>query len=119
MYIESYKKLIVWQKSIELVKEIYKITENFPKTEIYGLTSQMRRSAISIPSNIAEGQRRGGLIEYIRFLNISDASSAELETQIIIAKSLYKDVDFCKSELLLEEIQKILSVIIKKLKTNR
>lgn len=119
MYIESYKQLIVWQKSIELVKEIYFITENFPKSELYGLVSQMRRAAISIPSNIAEGYKRKCLGEYVRFLSISDASAAELETQIIISKDLYKNVDFKKAESLLEEIQKMLVVIIFKLNAKR
>ena len=107
MYIQSYKQLKVWQKSIELVKEIYKSTEGFPKSELYGLVSQMRRAAISIPSNIAEGYKRKGLSEYLQFLRIADASAAELETQIIIAKELYKDLNFSKVESLLEEVQKM------------
>ncbi len=80
MYIESYKELKVWKKSIDLVKEIYKITNKFPKEEIYVLVSQMRRAAISIPSNIAEGYKRKNLKEYIQFLSIAEASAAELET---------------------------------------
>ena len=88
MQLESYKQLTVWQRSIELVKEIYKVTEKFPKSELYGLVSQMRRSAISIPSNIAEGYKRKNLDEYVQFLSITDASAAELETQIIISKNL-------------------------------
>lgn len=117
--LESYKDLKVWQRSIELVKEIYKITESFPKSEVYGLTSQMRRSAVSIPSNIAEGYKRRGLGEYIQFLGIADASTAELETQLIISKDLYTSVDFSKSESLLLEIQKMLIVLIKKLDSSR
>lgn len=119
MRIQSYKELIVWQKSIELVKEIYILTNKLPREEIYGLTSQMRRSSISIPSNIAEGYKRKGLVEYIRFLNISDGSAAELETQIIISKMLYPASDYSKTESLLDEVQKMLTVMIKKLKTNR
>ena len=88
MPLQSYKDLIVWQKSIDLVQEIYNLTENFPKKEIYGLSSQMRRAAISIASNITEGQRRKDVPEFLQFLRISDASSAELETQMTISKRL-------------------------------
>ncbi len=119
MYVESYKQLTVWQKSLELVKEVYKITEQFPKSELYGLVSQMRRSAVSIPSNIAEGYKRRNLGEYVQFLSIADASAAELETQIIIAKEIYPLVGFSKAELLLEEVQKMLITMIKKLNAKR
>ena len=119
MYLESYKQLVVWQKSIELVKEVYKLTDNFPKSELYGLISQMRRCAVSVPSNIAEGYKRRNLGEYIQFLSIADASAAELETQIIIAKDLYLKLDFRKAESLLEEVQKMLITIIKKLAAKR
>ena len=114
--LESYRELIVWQKAIELVKEIYKITDQFPKSELYVMVSQMRRSAISIPSNIAEGYKRRSL-DYVRFLCIADASAGELETQIIIAKDLYSKIDFKRAEFLLEEIQKMLFAMIKKLRT--
>ncbi|MFC1612692.1 four helix bundle protein, partial [Patescibacteria group bacterium] len=90
MAIHSYKELIVWQRAIELVVAIYKLTEDFPKEEIYGLTSQMRRCAISIPSNIAEGRFRGTKNDFLHFLRISYSSGAELETQIVIAKLLPK-----------------------------
>ena len=116
---ESFKQLEVWQRSIELVKEIYRTTEKFPKSEIYGLSSQMRRSAVSIPSNIAEGYKRQGLGEYLQFLSIADASAAELETQLIIAKNIYLNLDFLKVESLLIEIQKMLFVLIKKLNNKR
>lgn len=119
MYLESYKQLKVWQKGIELVKEIYKTTEQFPKSEMYGLFIQMRRSVISIPSNIAEGYKRKNRREYIQFLSIADASTAELETQIIIAKDLYPKINFSKAESLLTEIQKMLSVMIRKLNPTR
>lgn len=81
----SYKELTVYQKSVDLCVEIYKSTEKFPKSELYGLTSQIRRCCIAIPSNIAEGQRRGHKAEYIQFLRISFGSGAELETQLLIA----------------------------------
>jgi len=119
MHIESYKQLVVWQRSIELVKEIYKITNQFPKAELYVMTTQMRRAVISIPSNIAEGYKRKNLREYIQFLSVADASAAELETQLIIAKDLYPDIDFSEAEKLLEEVQKMLITMINKLKTKR
>lgn len=116
MHIDSYKELIVWQKSIVLAKEIYRITEKFPKTETFGLTSQMRRASVSIPSNIAEGYKRSGLGDYLHFLAIADGSAAELETQIILAKDLLPQIDFTHAESLLNEVQKMLFVMIKKLK---
>ena len=82
--IRSYKDLKIWKRSIELVKDVYEMTGLFPKEELYGLTSQIRRSAISIPSNIAEGFTRFYNKEYRQFLYIALGSCAELETQIII-----------------------------------
>lgn len=86
--IKTFRELDIWKKGIELVKEIYKATEKFPNNELYGLTSQMRRSAVSVPSNAAEGFRRKHSKEFKQFLNIALGSLAELETQIIIAKEL-------------------------------
>jgi four helix bundle protein len=86
--ITSYKDLIVWQKSIILVKEVYKLTSAFPKDELYGLVSQMRRAAVTIPSNIAEGFGRKSHKEQNQFYLIAFSSALELETQIIIAKEL-------------------------------
>lgn len=82
-----YKELTVWQKSIELVEVIYKLTKDFPRDEQFGLTSQMRRAAVSIPSNIAEGSRRRGN-HVLNFLSIAFGSASELETQLIICRSL-------------------------------
>jgi len=84
----SYKDLEVWKLSIELVKEIYRITEKFPPSESYGLTNQIRRAAVSIPSNIAEGQERNSAKEFRQFLAIALGSVAEIETQLIIAKEI-------------------------------
>lgn len=109
----SYKDLIVWQKSVVLCTEVYKVTDHFPKSDLYGLTSQIRRSAVSIPSNIAEGHSRGHR-EYIQFLKISFGSGAELETQLIIAlniKYLTKS-EYDSLNLLLVEIMKMLNKII-------
>ncbi|MBU0576760.1 four helix bundle protein [Patescibacteria group bacterium] len=117
--IQSYRDLIVWQKSMRLVADVYKLTNQFPKSEIYGLVSQMRRASISIPSNIAEGNGRGIRKDYRHFLLNSFGSGAELSTQIEIAKMLgfgnKLDYDFVSS--ILEEVMKMLSTIIKKLKT--
>jgi len=85
---KTYADLLVWQKAIELVSAVYKITHSFPKEEIYGLTSQIRRCSISIPSNIAEGYGRNSRQDFIRFLRISMGSIFELQTQIIIARNL-------------------------------
>lgn len=119
MYIKSFKELIVWQRSIELVKEIYKITSRFPESELYGLVSQMRRASVAIPSNIAEGKKRKTRKNFLQFLRIADGSAAELETQVIIAKDLYSRIDFSKAEQLLEEVQKMLITMIKKLEFSK
>jgi four helix bundle protein len=84
----SYRDLEVWKLSIELVKEVYQQTHQFPTAEIYGLTNQMRRASISIPSNIAEGQGRNSPKEFRQFLAIALGSMAELETQLIIATEI-------------------------------
>ena len=86
--IRTHKDLEVWKNSIKLVTQIYKETNKFPKTELYGLTSQIRKSALSIPSNISEGAGRNHTKEFIQFLYISMGSLAELETQLIIASNL-------------------------------
>lgn len=117
----TYQNLIVWQKAIELSFQIYKLTENFPKNEQFGLTSQMRRSAVSIPSNIAEGRLRGSTKEFRRFLLIAFGSGGELETQLLLALRLgfieEKDTRYTESKVLLSETMKILNALIKKLRT--
>ena len=120
MKITTYKDLIVWQKAMELVKELYLLTERFPKDELYGLVSQMQRAAVAIPSNIAEGYLRGHRKEYVQFLSISIASAAELETQMLICKSLskFKNLDFSKSDSLLIEVMKMLFVMIRRMNTS-
>jgi four helix bundle protein len=85
MKVKDYKDLIVWQKEIEIADEIYTITEAFPASELYGLTGQMRRASVSVPSNIVEGFVRNYSKEYKQFLYISLGSCAELDTQLIIA----------------------------------
>ena len=115
----SYKELTVWQKSINLVEGIYTLISEFPNAEIYGLTSQMRRAVISIPSNIAEGQKRKDLPEYLQFLRIANGSAAELETQLIISRRLYPRLTYSSVEPLLEEVQKMLTVLIRTLKSKK
>ncbi|MEQ1789195.1 MAG: four helix bundle protein [Rickettsiales bacterium] len=88
MSIKNYRDLEVWQKSISLVTHIYKLTATFPKEELYGLSSQIRRAAISVPSNIAEGNSRRTTKDFMRFLDIAYASVAEVETQIYISNNL-------------------------------
>ena len=83
-----FKELLVWQKSINFVTEIYKETESFPKSEMYGLVSQIKRATVSIASNIAEGNFRRSVPDYVQFLRISRGSCAEVETQLIISKNL-------------------------------
>lgn len=118
--IESFRQLIVWQKAMDLVVELYVLTEKFPKEEMYGLTSQMRRAGVSIPSNIAEGRSRGSRKEFRQFLLVAYGSGGELETQIEIAKRLFnaKNLDFHKVDRLLNEVMRILNTIIAKLKAN-
>ncbi len=113
----SYKDLIVWQKSIDLAVELYTLTENFPRSEVYGLSSQMRRAAISISSNIAEGRRRGTRKDFTQFLRIAYGSGAELETQLLISQRVIKgnNVKYEKVDLLLNEVMRMLNVMIKKI----
>jgi len=115
--IKNFRDLKIWQKGIELVKEVYKVTRYFPKEELYGLSSQMRRAAVSIPSNVAEGFRRRHNKEFQQFLNIALGSSAELETQAVIAKELSYIDDKKEEELidLIDYICRMAANLIKKL----
>lgn len=119
MTIRSYKELLVWQKGMNLVREIYFLTDKFPKDELYGLLSQMQRAAVAIPSNIAEGYLRKHRKEFSQFLSISIGSAAELETQILICKSIpkFQHLEFQKAENLLVEVMKMLYVMIKRINT--
>jgi len=112
-------KLIVWQKSHELVLKIYKITKQFPKDEMFGLTSQIRRAATSIPSNIVEGKARGSNNDYRRFLLISRGSLEELKYQILLAKDLNYMDEITYKELfaLSDKVGKLLGGLIKKLES--
>src|SRR3989344_6577544 len=111
---QTYKDLIVWQKAMDLVVKIYQLTDKFPKEEVYGITSQIRRCAISIPSNIAEGKLRSSDKETRRFLLISFGSGGELETQLEISKRLNKtkDLNYTEVDSLLDEIMRMLNKMI-------
>ena len=115
--LKNYKELKVWKKSYELCLEIYRITAKFPTEERYGLTSQIRRSVVSIPSNIAEGYGRKTILDYVRMLYISYGSVCELETQILLAG----DLDFIEKGELgtlqkdIAEIERMLKALIKSL----
>ena len=108
----DFKELIVWQKTMSFTKRFYEITSYYPKSEIYGLTSQSRRACISISSNIAEGAGRNSNAQFINFLNISLGSSFELECQIILAN----DLEFLSDEIsgeLLSDLKHIQNMLVK------
>ncbi len=114
MKLQSYKELVVWQKSLLLVSLIYKLTRELPTIEQFGLSSQMQRAAVTIPSNIAEGYDRQHHKEFIQFLSIAQGSACELETQLIICNDVYPNTSQHVSKCLpqLEEIQKMLRALI-------
>ena len=108
----DFKELIVWQKTMRFTKRFYEITSNYPKSEIYGLTSQSRRACVSIASNIAEGAGRNSNAQFINFLNIALGSSFELECQIILAR----DLEFIQIEIsddLLKDLKHIQNMLVK------
>lgn len=114
---ESYRDLFVWKKGKQLTIAIYHLTEKFPSNELYGISGQMRRAALSIPSNIAEGRRRGTRNDFRHFLRIAYGSGAELETQIEIAKDLgFGQVNaYTEIEEMLDEIMRMLNRMIERL----
>ena len=117
--LKNYKELKVWQKSYQLCLDIYKITKTFPKEERYGLTSQIRRAAVSVPSNIAEGYGRKTTPDYIRFLYTAYGSNCELETQILLTGDLgyIKSEQFHKVQKALAEVERMLKALIKSLES--
>ena len=116
---QSYKDLVVWQKGIALAKLVYTITTKFPNEEKFGLVSQMRRAAVSIPSNIAEGQARHTTGEFVQFISHAEGSVAELNTQLILAAELH----FCGQNIaapafeLIEDLRRMLNGLRRKLDT--
>jgi four helix bundle protein len=111
MAVSSYRDLTVWQKGMELTKEVYQVTQGFPKQEIYGLTSQVRRAAVSVPANIAEGHARDSTKEYLHHLSIARGSLAEVETLLLLANQLRycEAVKTCAIESLCAEVGRMLS----------
>jgi four helix bundle protein len=118
--VRNHRDLLIWQKGIALVKEIYLLSQRFPRSEIYGLSNQIRRAAVSIPSNIAEGQSRQHTGEFRQFLHVALGSLAEVDTQLVIAKELsyLPQDDMINAEKLTVELRKMIHSLIKKLPNN-
>lgn len=108
---KSFKDLIVWQKALQLAKETYKFTKQLPANETYGISSQLRRAAVSIASNIAAGAKRGTSKGFVQFLRIASGSAAEVETRILILNDAYPEIDSKQARSTLEEVQKMLTVM--------
>ncbi len=117
----DHKELDVWKKSMDLVEEIYRVSKDFPSHELYGLTNQIRRAAVSIPSNIAEGSGRKGDKELLQFLSVALGSLAEVETQLLIAVRLGYINEIASTLNLITEVRKLTlgyrNFVLKKLKT--
>ena len=110
----SYEDLCVWKKSMNLAVKIYELTKHMPKEELYGLTAQMRRAAVSIPSNIAEGQQRASTKEFLRFLSIARGSNAELQTQLVLACKLgyFQSEQIRETMNLTKEVSKMINALM-------
>ena len=117
--IKTYRDLIAWQKSMDLVRVVYRVTARMPESERFGLTNQMRRAAVSIPSNIAEGYARQTTLDYIKFLRTARGSLAELTTQVEIATSITMLEPHPQLAALLEEVDRILQGLIRSLEAKR
>ena len=117
--LRSYRDLVVWQRALELAVLIYGFSEGFPRNEVYGLTAQLRRASVSVPSNIAEGYGRGSRKEYIQFLSIAQGSLKEIETQAILAQRLNYSTSTQTEKLLAnsEVVGKMLGSLIRSLKS--
>ncbi len=117
----SYRELIVWQKSLDLVEQVYRLTPRLPPAELYGLSSQMRRAVVSIASNVAAGQSRNSTGEFLQSLGVARGSLAELETQPLIATRLayLPQAEVAPVLALCEEVSKMLNALIKKLRSRR
>jgi four helix bundle protein len=116
-----YQDLVAWQKAMNVVERVYLVTDSFPQREIYGLTSQMRRAAVSVPSNIAEGQAHYTNPEFCRFLRLARGSLAELETQLMIAERL-RYAEAAEAKCLLsqvDEVSRIISGLISSLQVDK
>ena len=117
MKTSDYKELQVWQKAMDLVVEIYKISKLLPKEETYGISDQIRRAAVSIPSNIAEGQSRNSAKEFIQFLSIARGSLAELETQLLICTkvNMLSEDNIAEAQNITTEVGKMIKGLMNKL----
>ncbi len=115
---KTFRDLVVWQHAINFATVIYKVTSHFPATEVYGITNQLRRAAVSISSNIAEGSKRGSKKEFAHFLRIAQGSSAEIESQLVIAKNLnfLSEAEYNDLFSALESIMKMLTKLISTIK---
>ncbi len=120
MDVRSYRDLLVWQKAMQIAKMVYFLVKKLPREELFALSNQMRRAAISIPSNIAEGQARNSTKEFLQFLSVAKGSKAELETQLTLCVEInyLSTNDISQIMLLLDEIGKMINALINKLKTN-
>ncbi|RPI84715.1 MAG: four helix bundle protein [Chloroflexi bacterium] len=116
---QDFRKLKVWEKSHHLTLEVYKVTKSFPKEELYGLTSQLRRSCASIPANIAEGCCRSGDVEFVRFLQISAASASETDYHLLLSRDLgyLNEAVYQRISLELVEVRQMLSSLINKIRS--
>jgi four helix bundle protein len=115
---QSFKELVVWQRSIDLTVDVYQLTSKFPESERFGLTNQMRRASVSIPSNIAEGYGRATKGEYVQFLGHARGSCSELETQILIAKKLCFGAPrgLLKTESLCADVSRLLGALMRSIR---
>ena len=118
---QSYRDLVVWQKSIELAKQLYRLTAKFPSGEKFGLISQIRRAAVSVPSNIAEGQARNTTGEFIQFISHAEGSAAELDTQLYLSVELgfVSSTDAATILMLIDEIRRMLNSLRRRLNGDR
>jgi four helix bundle protein len=114
MSVNNYKDLIAWQRAMDLVEKVYLLTQRFPKDELYGLTSQIRRAVVSVPSNIAEGEGRNSKNEFLRFLSIAHGSLREVETQLLMNYLTAADVE--ETQRLCDETGRILNGLMNSLR---
>lgn len=119
MYAHSFKELTVWQRSFDLTKIVYQMTTKLPPSEQFGLVSQLRRAAVSIPSNIAEGKHRKTNKDFSQFLHIADGSCAELETQLLLVREIYPTISVNEALSLLNEVQRMLGAMLVQLSRQR
>jgi four helix bundle protein len=119
--IRSFRDLVAWQKAMDLCQEVYHLTQSYPADERFGLVAQMRRAAVSVPSNIAEGYRRRSRRDYVRFLNMALGSLCELETQVILAIRLgfTSGDDMAASMTLVRDVDRLLSGLIRAVRLSR